>query len=110
MKNEYFRGDLKPYLQQTDVSDELLLEKLNLACMTETERQNKKKTAVQHCPVVVHSAKCKNNSAPAERKGKMSLQENKNKYKPDLLNELREVKWDMALLKNLSAEVSQIRE
>lgn len=110
LQNDYIRGDLKPYLQQTDVSDELLLEKLNLACMTETERQNKKKAAVQHRPVVVHSAECNDIPAPAEKKGKTSLQENKNKHNPDLLNELREIKSDMALLKNLSAEVSQIRE
>ncbi|KAI2647357.1 Chaperone protein ClpB [Labeo rohita] len=110
LQNDYIRGDLKPYLQQTDVSDELLLEKLNLACMTETERQNKKKIAVQHRSVVVHSVECNDISAPAEKKGKTSLQENKNKHNPDLLNELREIKSDMALLKNLSAEVSQIRE
>ncbi len=41
LQNDYIRGDLKPYLQQTDVSDELLLEKLNLACMTETETKQK---------------------------------------------------------------------
>ncbi len=89
LQNDYIRGNLKPYLQQTDVSDELLLEKLNLACMIETERQNKKKTAVQHHPVVVHSAECNDIPAPAEKKWKTSLQENKNKHNPDFLNELR---------------------
>lgn len=109
LQNDYIRGDLKPYLQQTDVSDELLLEKLNIACMTEAERQSKKKTAVQHRPMV-HTVEYTDVLAPAEKKGKMLLQEKQSKHSPDLLNELREIKSDMALLKNLSAEVSQIRE
>ncbi len=57
---------------------------------------------------MVHSTE--QNSTPAEKKGKASLQENKNKHNPDLLNEIREIKSDMALLKNLSTEGSQIRE
>lgn len=109
LQNGYIRGDLKPYLQQTDVSDELLLEKVNIACMTEAERQSKKKTTVQHRPMV-HSVECTDVAAPTEKKGKMLPQENKNKHSSDLLNEIREIKSDVALLKNLSAEVSQIRE
>lgn len=110
LHNDYIRSDLKPYLQQSDVSDELLLEKLNIACMTEAERQNKKKTTTQHRSVAVHSAETHEVLAPTEKKGRTPVQISKNQHPPELLNELREIRSDMALLKNLSAEVSQIRE
>lgn len=54
LQNDSIRSDLQPYLQQTSSSDELLLEKLNVACANEAERQHKKKLLSQQRPVTVH--------------------------------------------------------
>ena len=43
LQNDNIRRDLQPYLEQVDISDELLLERMNTACAYETERQNKKR-------------------------------------------------------------------
>lgn len=106
LQNDNIRNDLKPYLQQAGVNDEVLLEKLNIACMTETERQSKKKEGTPQRPVGVHSAQSTDPSESSEKKGKAP--ENKNKL--NLMDELKGIKADIALLKNLSTEVCQIRE
>lgn len=108
LQNDSIRSDLQPYLQQTTSSDELLLEKLNIACANEAERQHKKKLLMQQRPATVHSAQ--SNDVPAEKKEKAPNHEHTSKIQPDILNELKEMRSDMALLKNLSAEVAQIRE
>lgn len=106
LQNDNIRNDLKPYLQQAGVNDEVLLEKLNIACMTETERQNKKKEGPPQRSVGVHSAQSTDPSESSEKKGKTP----ENKTKHNLMDELKEIKADIALLKNLSTEVCQIRE
>ena len=106
--NDSIRSDLQPYLQQTNVSDELLLEKLNVACANETERQNKKKLLTQQRQTTVHAVQSAD--TPADKKKKDQNAEHSNKAQPDLLNELKEIRSDMALLKNLGAEVAEIRE
>lgn len=108
LQNDNIRSDLQPYLQQMTVSDELLLEKLNTACTNETERQNKKKLLTPQRPTTVHSIQ--HNETPADKKMKNNNPEQPNKTQPDVLNELREIRSDMAILKNLGAEVAQIRE
>ncbi len=50
LQNDSIRGDLRPYLTQADVSDELLFDKVNQACAHKTERQNKIKTCPVMCP------------------------------------------------------------
>lgn len=55
LQNDSIRNDLLPYLQQQTCSDELLLEKLNVACANETERQNKRRQVTNQRPAVVHS-------------------------------------------------------
>ncbi len=40
LQNDSIRSDLQPYLTRTNVSDELLLDKVNVACANETECQN----------------------------------------------------------------------
>lgn len=107
LQNDNIRSDLQPYLQQATTSDELLLEKLNVACANEAERQNKKKTLSQGRPTTVHSLQSDN---LAGKKGKTHNSEPDSKPQSDLLDELKEIRADMALLKNLSAEVAQIRE
>ncbi len=49
LQNDNIRGNLRPYLTQADVSDELLFDKVNQACAHETERQNKKNLS-SHVP------------------------------------------------------------
>lgn len=41
LQSDNIKRDLQPYLEQTDISDELLLERMNTACAYEAERQNK---------------------------------------------------------------------
>ncbi len=62
LQSDNIKSDLQPYLEQTDISDELLLELMNTVCAHETERQNKKKLLGQQRPVNVHS---KTSDAPA---------------------------------------------
>lgn len=38
LQNDNIKSDVQPYLLQTNTSDELLLEKLNIACANEKER------------------------------------------------------------------------
>lgn len=107
LQNDSIRSDLQPYLQQTTTSDELLLEKLNIACANEAERQNKKKLLSQQRPTTVHSVQ---SDPPVDKGRKNPSSEQTSKTQPDVLNELKELRSDMALLKNIGAEVAQIRE
>ncbi len=54
LQNDSIRSDLQPYLTRTNVSDELLLDKINVACANETERQNKKKLLSHQHPTKVN--------------------------------------------------------
>lgn len=105
LQNDSIRSDLQPYRQQTTTSDELLLQKLNIACANEAERQNKNKLLIQHRPTTVHSAQ--SSDTPAEKKNPNL--EHTSKLQSDVLNELKEMRTEMAQLKNLGAEVAQIR-
>lgn len=107
LQNDSVRGDLRPYLMQTDESDELLFDKVNLACSHETERQSKKKL-VQPSATKVHTVQ--SSDIALEKKGKPPSQHNPEKAELEILSELREMRSGMALLKDLSAEVSQIKE
>ena len=108
LQNESIRNDLLPYLQQQSCSDELLLEKLNIACANETERQNKRRQITQQRSATVHAAESED--PILERKNKEPNRDNPGKTQPDVLNELKAMRSDMALLKTLSAEVAQIKE
>lgn len=107
LQNDNIKRDLQPYLEQTDITDELLLERMNTACAYETERQNKKKLSGQAQPATIHSVQ--SSDAPAEKNEK-SAPQNTSKVTPIVLSQLEEMRSEMALLKDLKAEVSQIRE
>lgn len=66
LQNDSIKSDLQPYQQQTTTSDEPLLEKLNIACANEAERQNKKKRLAQQRPTTVHSVQ--SNDTPEDKK------------------------------------------
>ena len=104
LRNESIRNDVLPYLQQQTCSDELLLEKLNIACANETERQNKRRQITQQRSATVHAAQ--SDDSILERKNKEPNRDNPGKTQPDVLNELKAMRSDMALLKTLSAEVA----
>ncbi|XP_068115048.1 uncharacterized protein [Hyperolius riggenbachi] len=63
LQNDNIRSDLQPFLQQTTTSDELLLEKLNISCANEAERQNKKKLLTPQRPATVHSVHSETSTA-----------------------------------------------
>lgn len=87
-------------------SDELLLEKLNIACTNEKEQQDKKKHAAQLRVSNVNTVQ--SSEVPVERKS--TTQRSAATLLPDLLSKIKEMCSDMVLLKDLRAEVSQIRE
>lgn len=107
LQNDNIRRDLQPYLEHADIADELLLERVNTACAYETERQNKKKLSGQQRPVTIHSVQ--SSDATAEKNENPPTQQ-KSKVSPAVLSQLEEIKSEMALLKDLKAEVSHIRE
>lgn len=106
LQNDNIKSDLQPYLLQTNTSDELLLEKLNIACTNEKERQDKKKHTAPPRVTNVHAVQ--SSEAAVERKS--TNQQNTATLSPDLLSEIKEMRSNMVLLKDLRAEVSQIRE
>lgn len=106
LQNDNIKSDLQPYLLQTNTSDELLLEKLNIACTNEKERQDKKKHAAPSRVTSVSTVQ--SGEATAEKKN--ATQQNTASLPPGLLSEIKEMCSDMVLLKDLKAEISQIRE
>lgn len=107
LQSDNIKRDLQPYLEQTDISDELLLEHMNTASAYETERQNERKLLGQQRPLTIHSVQ---SSDTPVKKEKSSAQQNLSKIPPMLLSQLEEMRSEMALLKDRKAEVSQIRE
>ena len=79
---------------------------MNAAC--EQETQSKRKLLGQQRPVMIHAAQ--SNDAPVEKIEKQCAQKNIDKIPPMVLSQLKEIRSEMALLKDLRAEVSQIRE
>lgn len=107
LQNDNIKSDLQPYLLQTNTSDELLLEKLNIACTNEKERQDKKKHAAPSRATNVNTVQA--SEVPVEKKS-TTQQNTATSLPPDLLTEIKEIRSDMVLLKDLRAEISQIRE
>lgn len=108
LQSDNIKRDLQPYLEQPNVSDELLLEKLNTSCAYENERQDKRRMLTPHRSAAIHSAQtC---DSPGEKKEKTTVQQTSSKVKPDILSELKEMRSNMALLNDLKAEVSEIKE
>lgn len=67
LQSDNVKHELKPYLEQTDISDEFLLEWMITACALEAERQKKRKLfGHQQQSVIIHSAQ--SSDTPLERK------------------------------------------
>ncbi len=54
LQNDNIKSDLQTYLLQPTTSDELLLERLNIACGHEKERQNKRRQTPPQKPAGMH--------------------------------------------------------
>lgn len=106
LHNDNIKSDLQPYLLQTSTSDELLLERVNIACANEKERQEKKRHAAPPRATNINTVQ----SCETTVEKKSATQPSPPMLSPDLLSELKEIRSDMVLLKDLRAEVSQIRE
>ncbi len=89
LQNDRIQSDLQPYLSDSTVPDEVLLEKLNIACSNESERQNKRKYEKNG---TVHAVQL--NEPATEQK----LQSKQSKF--DLMSQL----------KSLSDDIIQIKE
>lgn len=76
--------------------------------MCPRNRASKQKEIVQPCALKVHAVQ--SSDTVTEKKGKPQCQKNWEKTELDILTELREMRLGVALLKDLSTEVSQIRE
>lgn len=106
LQSDSVKSDLQPYLLQTSTSDELLLEKLNIACSNEKERNDKKRQNLPPRPTNVHALQ--SSDVPVEKK--CHSQQQTTTLSPDLLTELKELRSDMMMLKDLKIEVAHIRE
>lgn len=106
LQNDNVKTDLQPYLLQPATSDELLLERLNTACANEKERQDKKRQITPQRHTAVHAIQ----SSDINGDKKMTAQHPIGTLPPDVLSDLKEIKAYIIQLKDLKAEVSQIRE
>lgn len=104
-QSDSVRIDMQPLLLDSKTPDELLLERLNMACANEAERKNKKRCLASQTATSV-SAVQSDDVSPA----KNHVKEVKAKIPPELLTELAELKTGVASLKGLSAEIAQIKE
>ena len=66
LQNDNIKSDLQPLLMQINTSDELLLEKVNIAYTNEKERQDKKKLAAPSQVTNVNTVK--STEVPVEMK------------------------------------------
>ncbi len=89
LQNDRIQSDLQPYLSDPTIPDEVLLEKLNVACSNESERQNKRKYEKNS---TVHAVQL-HEPAPEQK-----LQSKQSKF--DLMSQL----------KSLSDDIIQIKE
>lgn len=89
LQNDRIQSDLQPYLTDTTVTDETLLEKLNVACSHEAERQSKRKSERSATVNVTQL------NDPT-----LHLKSKQKQPKSDLMSQL----------KSLSEEVKQIKE
>lgn len=105
LQNDNIKSDLQPYLLQPTSLDELLLERLDIACRHEKERQDKRRQAPQR-PAGMHAVQSSNTCGDS----KQTAQQQAITLPPDVLSNLKRLKADIVLLKDLKTEVAQIRE
>ncbi|XP_016350835.1 uncharacterized protein LOC107695446 [Sinocyclocheilus anshuiensis] len=90
LQSDSVKVDMQPLLLDTKTTDEALLEKLNIACANEAERQKKRKTNVQHTTTVVHAVK--SNDETTDKKS--SATQSAPKSSSNVLLELKELRTE----------------
>lgn len=105
LQSDNIKSELQPYLLKPTTSDELLLERLNIACSHEKERQEKRRQTSQR-QAGVHAVQ----SCDGGGERKQAAQQHTVTLPPDVLSDLQGLKADMLLLKDLKTEIAQIRE
>lgn len=68
IQSDNIKSDVQPYLLQATTSDEVLLEKVNIACANEKEGQEKKKHAVPLRVTSVNTVQSSYTTGPTEKK------------------------------------------
>ncbi len=106
LQNDNIKSDLQPYLLQPTTSDELLLERVNIACGHEKERQNKRRQTPPQKPAGMHMVQSSDSNGDRTH----TAQQQTVTLPPDVLSDLKGLKADMVLLKDLKIEMAQIRE
>lgn len=105
LQSDSIRIDMQPLLLDSETSDEVLLEKLNIACANEIERRNKRQFNAPQPATTVSVVQLEDTPS-----AKCPVKEAKAKIPAELLTELAELKTGVASLKGLSAEIAQIKE
>ncbi|XP_043954545.1 uncharacterized protein LOC122820911 [Gambusia affinis] len=105
LQSDNIKTDLQPHLSKSSTSDELLLEVLNVASANDKERQDKKRNTTQRS-TGVHTVQ----SSDTNNERRHGGHQNVAAFPPDVLSDLKEIKADMVLLKDLKTEVAEIRE
>lgn len=95
---------MQPLLLDSQISDELLLEKLNVACANETEQRKNKKFCTPQPATSVSVVQSGDQSS-----AKCPVKEAKVKVPPEILTELAVLKTGVASSKSLSTEIAQIK-
>ncbi|XP_030590038.1 uncharacterized protein LOC115783375 [Archocentrus centrarchus] len=108
LQDDAVRVDIKPYLQDTTVSDEVLLEKMSAAYSVELERRNKLSTRQKNIKVasVQEEEKCRNENVGSSKKSKNQTE------KPNPIVEKLEAnnKVICEAIQNLSTQVSNLTQ
>lgn len=76
LQNDNIKRDLQLYLELTNVSGVLSLEKLNIPCACKCEKQDKKKILMPARTAAIHSAQTDSTTPKNEK----SIQPNHSKY------------------------------
>lgn len=105
LQNDSISIDMQPLLLDTETQDELLLERLNVACANEAERRNKKKFGTPQSVTGVNAVQLEDSTL-----ARAPVKEARTKVSPELLTEIQELKTGVASLKGPSAEIAQIKE
>ncbi|KAL1268898.1 hypothetical protein QQF64_034261 [Cirrhinus molitorella] len=108
LQSDNIKSDIQPYLLQPTTSDELLVmsyELLNIACGHEKERQEKRRQTPQR-PAGMHTVQ----SSDISGDRKQIVQQYTVTLPPNVLSDLKGLKADMVMLKDLKTEMAQIRE
>lgn len=94
LQNDNIKSDLHHYLTKPDTPDELLLEKVNIACTNEMERQDKKRHAAPQRATSVSTVQ----SGELPEETKPSTQQSRPYLPHDVLSEIKEMRSDMVLM------------